>query len=236
MNDYEAKIEAKRERYAERAEKLRAQAKDLDKARRETADLIPMGQPILVGHHSERRHRRDLERMDRQMRKAIEAERKADHYERKAERYGTHGISSDDPEAVAKLETKIAELEREREEIKAFNRKARKEGTEKAPSYMLSNLGNNLRRYKKRLESLKAKAAMPEVPAIEGNGFRIEQCKDDNRVRFFFDAKPDREVRALMKREGFRWSPKAGAWQRQLTPYAVDTAKRLAQKIFGFEG
>ncbi|WP_132290495.1 DUF3560 domain-containing protein [Kribbella sp. VKM Ac-2568] len=36
-------------------------------ARRQISDHIPLGQPILVGHHSERRHRRDIERMDRLM-------------------------------------------------------------------------------------------------------------------------------------------------------------------------
>ena len=33
---------------------------------------IPMGQPVLVGHHSENRHRRALERSDNNMRKACE--------------------------------------------------------------------------------------------------------------------------------------------------------------------
>ena len=37
-----------------------------------------MGQPILVGHHSERRHRRDLERWDRAEGKWIEAEKETE--------------------------------------------------------------------------------------------------------------------------------------------------------------
>ena len=33
---------------------------------------IPFGQPILVGHHSERRHRRVIERADHAMRRSVE--------------------------------------------------------------------------------------------------------------------------------------------------------------------
>lgn len=46
--------------------------------------MIPPGQPILVGHHSERRHRRDLERIDSGMRKSIEESKKSEHYSHKA--------------------------------------------------------------------------------------------------------------------------------------------------------
>ena len=43
-----------------------------------------MGQPILVGHHSERRHRRDLDRIDSHMRKSIEEDKKADYFSNRA--------------------------------------------------------------------------------------------------------------------------------------------------------
>ena len=46
-------------------------------------DMIPMGQPILVGHHSERRHRRDLERAESLRRRGMaEAERSEYHADR----------------------------------------------------------------------------------------------------------------------------------------------------------
>ena len=46
---------------------------------------IPFGQPILVGHHSERAHRKVLERADNAMRKGIEESKKADNYRARAE-------------------------------------------------------------------------------------------------------------------------------------------------------
>lgn len=41
---------------------------------------IPMGQPILIGHHSEKRHRAALERHDRHMHRGLEEQRKAEHW------------------------------------------------------------------------------------------------------------------------------------------------------------
>lgn len=120
-NRYEERVEAKRERYAERADKARATSAAAFNAARVVADGIPMGQPILVGHHSERRHRKDIERIDRGMRKGIEEESKAAHYAHKAETYGTHGISSDDPDAVAKLRAELVALEASRELEKSAN-------------------------------------------------------------------------------------------------------------------
>jgi hypothetical protein len=50
--------------------------------------MIPMGQPILRGHHSERRHRRDLDRIDSRMRKSIEESRKSEYCAHKADSLG----------------------------------------------------------------------------------------------------------------------------------------------------
>ena len=50
----------------------------------EEATGIPFGQPILVGHHSESRHRRTIEKADNAMRKSVEESGKAEEYERRA--------------------------------------------------------------------------------------------------------------------------------------------------------
>lgn len=51
----------------------------------ERATGIPLGQPILVGHHSEKRHRRAIEKADNAMRKSVEETEKAEAYNRRAE-------------------------------------------------------------------------------------------------------------------------------------------------------
>lgn len=126
-NRYEERVEAKRERYAERAQAARAVASQRARAARVIMDGIPMGQPVLVGHHSERRHRKDLARIDTNLRKSVEAEDKAAYYERKAETYGTHGISSDDPEAIRKLRDELATLTECRKSEKLWNAALKKQ-------------------------------------------------------------------------------------------------------------
>lgn len=129
---YQAKLEAKRDRYADRADKARSASTAAFQSARVIADGIPMGQPVLVGHHSEKRHRRDLERIDRGMRKGIEEQGKAAYYADKAEGYGTHGVSSDDPAAVKKLRAELAELEQIRAAEKLWNAAMRTQAKRKA--------------------------------------------------------------------------------------------------------
>lgn len=48
-----------------------------------------------------------------------------------------------------------------------------------------------------------------------------------DRIQFLFPGKPDDETRQQLKRNGFRWSPREGAWQRQLTNNGIDAARRI---------
>jgi len=74
-----ARLSADRaERLRSRAQRQRGRAQDRSAAAHSVLDAIPPGQPILVGHHSEGRHRRDLARADRAMRDAVEAHAAAD--------------------------------------------------------------------------------------------------------------------------------------------------------------
>jgi hypothetical protein len=68
-----------------RAERHDATAEAEYEKGRQIADMIPFGQPILVGHHSERRHRRDIDRIGRAMGASVDASRAADDERRKAQ-------------------------------------------------------------------------------------------------------------------------------------------------------
>src|SRR5690606_31673345 len=72
-NWYEDKIERRRELYQERARKARGVSRSLQQTAYEMAAGIPLGQPILVGHHSERRDRRFREKIHNTFRKAWDA-------------------------------------------------------------------------------------------------------------------------------------------------------------------
>lgn len=93
------------------------------------ADAIPFGQPILTDHYSAGRDMRYRESIQRDMRHAVEAENKAEDQARRAEsiRSATEGsIFDDDPDAIERLEAKLAALVSRRSAIAAYNASARK--------------------------------------------------------------------------------------------------------------
>ncbi len=122
LGDYQERIESKKDRLEARAEKAQVQSNACFEAAHQLGHVLPFGQPILVGHHSERKHRRLIENIDNNMRKSIEAQDKANYLEAKAASVGSAGIASDDPEAIQKLKDKLANLERSQEMMKAINK------------------------------------------------------------------------------------------------------------------
>lgn len=122
LGDYQDRIESKKERLEARAEKAQAESNARFENAHQLGHVLPFGQPILVGHHSERKHRRLIENIDSNMRKSVEAQDKADYLEAKADSVGSAGIASDDPEAIQKLKEKLANLERSQEMMKLINK------------------------------------------------------------------------------------------------------------------
>jgi hypothetical protein len=66
----------------------------------------------------------------------------------------------------------------------------------------------------------------------ERPGVRIVEDATDDRLRLIFDGKPSEEVRNDLKANGFKWSPKNDAWQRQLTDNARYAAKQVLDKHY----
>lgn len=169
----------------------------------------------------------------------------------------TSAISADDPLALEKLTARIDYLKEEHTRNLELNKHYRKYNTMRGapgiddanadkldaelaelPKCMRcigfsSNETANIRRLEERRATLeKARAAAAEHNAPKTfDGFRIEQDADANRVRIFFDDKPDEETRAMLKSNGFRWSPNAGAWQRQLNANGLHAARRVADAL-----
>ena len=123
MNKYEEKRQARIERLEEQAKKATNTASSLHNKAKTMASAIPFGQPILVGHHSEKRDRNYRKRIHSTFGKAFEANDKAEHYKDRAEAAKNNtAISSDDPEATKKLKAKIEKAERLQTTMKAANR------------------------------------------------------------------------------------------------------------------
>lgn len=167
---------------------------------------------------------------------------------------GMGGISADDPKAVEKLESKLHKLEAAQETMKAVNAYFRKnktldgcphlsqENIEKLKSKMeqswhldksrpfqsfaLSNNNAEIRRVKERIADLSRREELTYV-GWEFDGGKAEPNKANNRLQIFFDGKPGAEIREELKSNGFRWSPGAGAWQRQLNDNAIYAADRI---------
>lgn len=230
MNDYQERKEARIERLQDRAAKAKDQAEALWKSTKSEYDVID-GQPILIGHHSERRHRNHLDRLHARDRKAMELYKKSEELERRAEAAESNtAISSDDPDAVELLQIKLLELENQRTVIKNYNAMARKKGEEQIPRWKLTNLGANIRSIKQRIKKLQSIARL-HYEEVEINGVKIVLNPEENRVQLFFDGKPDYEIRKELKSNGFRWSPSNGCWQRNISNWAVHVAKDIAGKM-----
>lgn len=251
MNDYEKRRQERADRLRVRAARARAESASLHEASR-LDDRIPAGQPVLVGHHSEARHRRDLARADARMRRSIDAGEKAEYLEQRAKSVENNtAISSDDPAAIEKLRAKSTKIEDARDLAKRINAAWRRGGADAvepiAPK-VAANLRANglppggrqpietatisgwsaeLRRIQQRINALEAQAMAPEREPLEIGEVTIEES--ENRVRIMFPGKPSAPVRRALKANGFRWAPSAGAWQRMASARAWDLAKEIVR-------
>lgn len=78
------RAEQRAERFEQYGENRLADAERAHKAVHAIADGIPLGQPILVGHHSERHARRDAEKIENGMRRAVKMWDTAKYWEYRA--------------------------------------------------------------------------------------------------------------------------------------------------------
>lgn len=79
------RAEAKAERLLESSRRAEERAHDYCRKSEEAVEGIVFGQPILVGHHSEKKHRAALEKSDNAMGHACKEFDKAESYEQRAE-------------------------------------------------------------------------------------------------------------------------------------------------------
>lgn len=203
-----------------------------------------------AGNFPTRRKQKQIARDDVLMREWQEIDKILD----KIRSVGTAGISADDENAVEKLRAKLEELEARQARMKSINAYYRKHKTlEGCPdlspeaaktmeeeitkpgslcmgrpyaSYELGNNNANIRRVIGRIEELERRDNT-DFRGWEFDGGRAIPNKEENRLQLIFDDKPDDDTRDALKRNGFRWSPRFKAWQRQLNTNAIRAAKRL---------
>lgn len=139
--------ERKAERYSNSAVNHMAKSNEYYNAAQEGRDFLVLGEPIKIGHHSEKRHRALLERNNNRMAKSVEfdekakvAASKAEYWARKAEE-----ITLAMPESLEYFKEKL--------EKATAHHKGLKDGTiERTHSYSLAYAAKDVRELKKKVE------------------------------------------------------------------------------------
>lgn len=105
------RAQAKAERLDELAAKRQADAGAFSRAARDISERFAQGQPILVGHHSERKARKDAKRAEAAQDKARKAHDLAGYWLYRAEGVERHANRKNDPRVRARrIKTLLAEL------------------------------------------------------------------------------------------------------------------------------
>lgn len=111
-----------------RAEKLQTAALNANKksteyweASNEGKDFLVLGEPIKIGHHSEKRHRALIERNHNRMRKSVEFSDKAETLESRAEYWAdkTNTINLSMPESLEFYEYQLEKAKEKHEGLKS---------------------------------------------------------------------------------------------------------------------
>lgn len=260
MNGQERR-EAKAERLQARADRAAENSTKFFEQSEKATEGIPFGQPILVGHHSEKKHRAAVERACSAMEKSVKESEKSEYYSEKAESVlNSTTILMQDDDAVERLAEKLEKLGRLQTIMKEANKiiKSKKiaevekvdelvkigmtEG--QALEIMRPNcfghvgfdsyqLTNNNAKIRDTKAKLERAMMLKSMQdeTREVNGVEIEIAYSDNRIRLHFDGKPDEEVRSQLKMRGFRWAHSEMAWQTNYNAYKLRDIERYLQTL-----
>jgi hypothetical protein len=113
----------------------------------------------------------------------------------------------------------VAMVERAIELVRELN-KSRSFITERHKFFGLAEVAAGMR-------DAKAENASRESHDVSFEGGAVRLNHEVDRVQILFDAKPSSGMIAELKRNGFKWSPRFGAWQRQHTQNALHAVGRL---------
>jgi hypothetical protein len=261
--NYHEKKQARIDRYNELASQNEKLSESLHTQSSKMASVIPMGQPILVGHHSEKGDRNYRKKIQNKTSKAIEASNKAEYYAAKAAIAESNtAISSDDPDAITKLQEKLEAMKLVQEHMKACNKiiknkkltddeKIKKLMTDcdltevKSARLIVGDSCNRIGYPDYKLQNNNAnisrvKKRIEKLKELESrdtyeetvNGVRILFNVEGNRVQIFFPSNPGGHICDTLGKNGFHWSPSEKAWQRFLSDYAFRLAKELVTEFY----
>lgn len=176
-------------------------------------EAIPFGQPILAGHHSEKRDQNYRTRINAKVTRGVTDNRMAEHHANKAQgiaRQLDESVFSDDADAIERLRERITTREAERNRIKAFNASCRKGSPDESvltereradiattrrvapyqlstgggfPRYALTNLGAVIRKDKERIADIERREKRT-AEAKDNGGVTVRVVDDYCTVTF----------------------------------------------------
>ena len=223
--DYEERKEKRIERYNQLSKKAKERSQEYSNSNANRILEMTPGQPIIIGHHSEKKHRRLIEKAHADIRKSIEYDDKSNYYANRAESaQNSKVIYNDDPNAINKLKEKLERLENERANIKAREH----------DTWELTNIGANIRETKLRIKRLEEQETLV-FPDTEFKGGRAIHNKEINRIQLLFDDIPNQDIRNELKHNGFHWSRREGAWQREFNKRTIYVTNSLIEDVLNKE-
>lgn len=248
----------RRERMERRAEQRREWA---DKRRKksdaayaratEISSYIVPGQPVLCGHHSEKRHRADLAKIDGAMRASVDSSDMAKHHDSRAagiEDQLERSVFSDDPDAVEQLTAKIEAAEQLQERMKAANKIVRKFAKDQHNGRLALEqagftagqaerlftpdqchgmgfpryaLTNNGANIRRMQERVRAITATNARKAAAEQSEHGVTIEGGDYVRVTFAEKPAREILDALRTAGFSWRAPSWIGKRASLPACV---------------
>lgn len=253
--------EARAQRYRELALKANQQSEEAFKQSDKMMEYIPAGQPILVGHHSERAHRNLLDRSWNALGKSVKLGEKAEYFQQKAKAAeNNNSIYLGDDDAVDRLQEKVDALEKSQNMMKSANKILRsKKMSDIAKVEQLQALGfsesksveltkpdcygeygfpsfmltNNNARIRDAKQRLERAKKLKETEDKEYtiNSVRVVENAKENRLQLFFNGIPSEEIRSQLKHNAFRWSRYNGCWQSYLNRWQINRAKNILNSI-----
>ena len=252
-----------KERYRRKAERHREKAQERFERSDQLTRGIPFGQPILVGHHSEKRHRNAIRKSQDAASKGVEHLREAEKAEW-SESFAGRAILGRDPEAIEAMTEKIETMELRRDFAKKINRAYKKAGWEEVENVpgishptVRALIRDGMRTlalcpYEKRpfppyfFQNLSANIrrcrkrradlkARQELEPLKicAHDYTIELEPIDDRIRVRFSERLSREDYKYMRSRGFRWSRQNQAFQRHCNSAGKLATEEAIAHLFG---
>ncbi|HHX9835391.1 TPA: DUF3560 domain-containing protein [Salmonella enterica subsp. enterica] len=151
------------------------------------ASVIPSGQPILVGHHSERRARRDAQRIENGMKRAVMLFERAEYWQERAQASLRHAKYKERPDVryrrIKKIEADLRKSERTISQSEKYLTMWRAQTLDLNMAQLISNYDHitacfTLDKYLRPPEKSQYEGRMSLHSALENEIITFEQARD----------------------------------------------------------